>query len=86
MIERAIAERLPSGAITASSIAGSAQQRTAQRLQAVGLDPVVVGEQDTHLHLMLTGRAADDSSADAITATTASGSCVSWRQETRITR
>ena len=48
VIERAIAERLPSGAITAELDARHAQQRAAQRLQALGLDAVVVGEQ--HLH------------------------------------
>ena len=48
VIMRAIAERLPSGAITASSTPGHGQQRAAQRLQALGLDAVVVGEQHAH--------------------------------------
>ena len=45
---RAMAERLPSGATTASSTPGTREQRAAQGLQALGLDAVVVGEQDPH--------------------------------------
>ena len=48
VIERAIAERFPSGAITRRSIPGNPEQRAAQVLQPVGLDSVVVGEQDAH--------------------------------------
>ena len=45
VIERAVAERLPSGAITASSTSVELEQRAPQRLQALGVDPVVVGQQ-----------------------------------------
>ena len=45
VIERAIAERLPSGAITTRRTPSSAASARAQRLQALGLDPVVVGQQ-----------------------------------------
>ena len=44
-IERAVAEWFSSGAITASSMSSSADERPPQRLQALGVDPVVVGEQ-----------------------------------------
>ena len=45
VIERAIAERLPSGAITARRTPSSADERAAHRLQALGLDPVIVCQQ-----------------------------------------
>ena len=51
VIERAIAERLPSGAITARRTPSSADERAAHRLQALGLDPVVVGQQHVQ-HLL----------------------------------
>ena len=42
---RAVALRLESGAITCVSMPSSSAQRAAQGVQALGPDPVVVGEQ-----------------------------------------
>jgi hypothetical protein len=49
-MERAIAERLPSGAMTASSTPGRLPAPGRSAWQPVGLDAVVVGEQDAHGH------------------------------------
>ncbi len=46
VIERAIADLLPSGAITASSIPGTVEQRPTHGVQPRRRDPVVVGQQD----------------------------------------
>ena len=63
VIIRAKAERLPSGAMTASSTRGSCTQRPAQGLQALGLDAVVVGEQDLHLGHPILSRSLDSTSS-----------------------
>ena len=59
VIMRAKAERLPSGAMTASSMPGTCDQRPAHGLQALGLDAVVVGEQDLHLSHPILSRSLD---------------------------
>ena len=66
VIERAVAERFESGAITASSTSEHVEQRAAQRLQPGGPDPVVVGQQNAH-HPALEDRAAGPRSSSRAT-------------------
>ena len=49
VIERAVAERLESGAMTASSTPGTSASARRSACRPVGVDAVVVGEQDLHL-------------------------------------
>ena len=49
---RAVALRFESGAITCTSSLRDRGQRPAQRLQALSLDPVVVGDQNLHASIL----------------------------------
>ena len=49
VIERAVAERLESGAMTASSTPGTSASARRRACSPSALDAVVVGEQDLHL-------------------------------------